>query len=367
MTAAENNRLNGREGIVQTLRDARDRASAGIKTAARRIEAKTGVDLSSADSILALALAAQLLLIAFAFWPREGAGEGRANAPLMAFEGAVVDRILLSDGGTETAVEYADGGWSLPDYHGLPAAKAILDRILKDLPALRRGWPVAASAAAAERFEVAAGGFQRRVEYFAGDDSLGILYIGTSPGFRKVHARLDDGDDIFAIEFNVFDAPADPAGWLHKTLLAVSGINAITGADYRLIKEGDEWRGEGGQTPDETELNRLVDGLQSLRVNEAADAATADILHGMDAPPILRAQSAAGEYAFHLYEVEDAHYIARADIKGSAADADGAARADRPVYFSLSSFDYERLAEPDAAALFPEPEPEPAPEPAAAE
>ena len=42
-------------------------------------------------------------------------------------------------------------------------------------------------------------------------------------------------------------------------------------------------------------------------------------------------------YAFRLYEMEDSYFIQRADI---------------PVFFSLSAYDYERLNDVNATSLF---------------
>jgi len=51
---------------------------------------------------------------------------------------------------------------------------------------------------------------------------LGELYLGSSPGFRKVHARLVGSLDTHVIDFNVVDAPTDPADWYERELLRLS-------------------------------------------------------------------------------------------------------------------------------------------------
>ena len=81
----------------------------------------------------------------------------------------------------------------------------------------------------------------------------------------------------------------------------------------------------------------MVNGLTGLRVNGAADIATAAILKEMDVPPTLTAQTDAGRLEYRLFEIEDAYYIQRSDI---------------PVYFSISGYDYDRLDEVSADSLY---------------
>jgi hypothetical protein len=287
---------------------------------------------------LAAALAVQLLLSVVLLWPRENVGEEGAREPLMSFTPDSVDRLVISDSENTVLLTRGDDGWLMPDYHKLPADAARLKRAITELPALRRGWPVANSASAAERFEVAEDDFQRRVEYFAGENALGTLYIGTSPGFRKVHARLVEGDSIYAVNYNSFDLPAKPAEWLDKTLLQVDEVQGVTGLDYSLRRDGDAWLGDGETPPVEAEVDDLLNGLRSLRVTRAADIATASTLDEMEAPPTLTVDAGGGRYEFRLFEIEDDYYIQRADI---------------PVYFSLSAFDYDRLNDVDSESLYP--------------
>ena len=287
---------------------------------------------------LAAALAVQLLLSAVLFWPRENIGEEDAREPLMSFTPDSVDRLVISDSENSVLVARGDEGWRMPEYHKLPVDEARLTRAITDLPALPRGWPVANTASAAERFEVAEDAFQRRVEFYQGESELGSLYIGTSPGFRKVHARLAEGDSIYAVNYNSFDLPAKPAEWLDKTLLQVEDVQSVTGLDYSLRREADDWLGDSDVAPARDTVDNLVNGLRSLRVTRAADIATASILEEMAAPPTLTVDADGERYEFRLFEIEEDYYIQRSDI---------------PVYFSLSAFDYDRLNDVNGESLYP--------------
>ena len=288
-------------------------------------------------TLLVAVLALQLLLSAALFWPREESGEQDARAPLLALNGGI-DRVVISDAENTLLLSLGENGWRMPEYHSLPVESARIERAVTQLPDLPRGWPVANSPGAAARFEVAEDAFQRRVEFFEGESPLGTLYIGTSPGFRKVHARVADSDAVYAVEYNSFDLPAQADQWLDKGLLQIESVSAVTGLDYSLQLEDDAWRGEGDTLPDPDAIDDLINGLASLRVTSAADFATAAILEEMAAPPTLTVVADDKSYEYRLFEIEDAYYIQRSDI---------------PVFFSLSAFDYDRLNDVDAEYLYP--------------
>ncbi len=291
------------------------------------------------SNILTLVLGLQLLLVAALFWPSTDDGDNLANQALLQLASPeAINRIAIGDNENAVILSQQGDRWILPEYHSLPIDSARLSRLIQDLPALSRGWPVASSASATRRFQVANDSFQREVEYFIGEDSQGRIYLGTSPGFRKVHARSGKDDVVYAVEFNTFDVPAQAAEWLDKTLLQVSDIQFIDGLDYLLSLEGENWAGENGTVPEQAEVDKLVNALSSLRVTAAADIATASILEEMQAPPTLTVTTGDEIYEYRLFEIDEDRYIQRADI---------------PVYFTLSAFDYDRLNDVNAASLFP--------------
>lgn len=290
-------------------------------------------------TLLVMALAAQLLITAALFWPRQNPGETSARAALLSLPGESVDRIVIESGDESLLLARQGDRWLMPEYHGLPVQQARVDRVLVDLPALPRGWPVANSQSALERFEVAPEKFQRKIGFFSGEDDRGELYIGTSPGFRKVHVSPAGDERVFAVEFNTFELPLTAGEWLDKTLLQLGGVEAVQGVDYSLVREGDAWTGADGREAAADEVDKLINGLESLRVTGAADIATASLLQDAAAPPTLIVESGGATYEFRLYEIEGAYYIQRGDI---------------PVFFSLGAVDYDRLNDVSAETLYAE-------------
>ena len=289
------------------------------------------------STVLAAVLVLQLLLAVALFWPRENPGENDARTALMDLAGQDIDRLIISSAEDSLLLRRSESGWTLPDYHDLPVQESRVSRVLIDLPALARGWPVADSASAAGRFDVAEDDFQRRVSFYQGEDSRGELFVGSSPGFRKVHVRPAGDAQVYAVEFNSFELPVNADEWLDKSLLQLRNVTAIQGLDYAIEKQGEEWRDSDSEVPAEDQVDALVSGLSGLQVDAAADIATASLLADLEAPPTLTVTADGRDYAFRLYEMEDNYFIQRGDI---------------PVYFSLSDYDYDRLNDVNAASLF---------------
>ena len=106
------------------------------------------------------------------------------------------DRIVLQKRGTS---------WVLPDSFAAPANTEQVSALLARLAGLKQGFAVATSSAAAKRFKVADDLFQRHVVIKAGDSVVGDLYVGTSPGFRQIHARKAGAEGVFAVELSTFE------------------------------------------------------------------------------------------------------------------------------------------------------------------
>ena len=291
---------------------------------------------------LLIVLAVQLLALVWVFWPSALPGAEDAEKPLLTLAGGQVDRLLISAADSKLEMRRDKDAWRMPDYHNLLVQDSLVERLLAELPGMSRGFPIAGSSGAKQRFEVAEDNFQRRVQYFAGAEQLAQLFLGTSPGFRQIRVRPGQEELVYSIEFNSYDVPVNSTHWLDKTLLQVEEPSAISGVDYRIRRSEDQWLGEDGTAVSgETAMKSLSNGLASLRVTGAADAETTAILEEMAAPPVLSVSAGDTAYYYRLYEIEDAYYIRRSDI---------------PVFFALSKFDYDRLNDSNASTLFPPPE-----------
>ena len=279
-------------------------------------------------------LALQLLLAVGIFY-----GENTTNGevqvhPLLAFDKAGVNKVIINGGKEELDLQKRDGQWILPTLDNLPVDSAKLQKLLDSLAALKTNWPVATTSGSHERFKVAKDDFQRKVQLLAGDKVVGQLLVGTSPGFKKSNVRVPGDDAVYALAINSYDLPTRSTDWLDKTLLSAKDLDSIKGPDYQLQKTTGKWQladsgqdnaNTDGNTLDQKKAQQLSDAFAKLRVLDIArdnpDFSTADTV----TIDVKGAQSR----EYQLLKHDDKYYIRRGDIKPA---------------FMLSQYDYDRLA-----------------------
>ena len=217
---------------------------------------------------LGILLAAQLILV-LVVW---GLGQRDTEAPqaFLSFDSATVDKLSISDG--ETSVELLRIGeeWKYGD--AVPANKSKIEDVLKKLGNTSAGWPVGATGSAAERFEVTDNLFQRRLVAKAGEVLVADIYLGTSPSFRKVHARHASGGPVYSIDFSNYEVGAEENEWLDKGLFRPQG--SIAGLERKgqfvTTKRNGTWI-SGGDDLNQSEINKLAARFEGLSVTEPSD------------------------------------------------------------------------------------------------
>jgi hypothetical protein len=276
-------------------------------------------------------------LVAVMYWPHSTIMDDGEIESLLPFDPDKVDEIYIEDEkGNESVLLKMEGQWLLPDLAGIPIDPEMIATLLSSLSNRAGDWPIATTAASRQRFQVAAYHYQRRLTMISEGELLGTIYLGTSPGFRKVHARNDAQSAIFSIPFNNYDAPATTSAWMDKTLLQISAPEKISTSGYTLSKQGDEWGSAEGGRPDERELAALLLGLRSLQVEGVADEDMQRTL-SIAAPQLsLEVETAQGISSLNLIKLGNGHYI-------SSNKYD--------YFFTLSAYDFDRLATIDDERL----------------
>ena len=218
------------------------------------------------NRILSAILALQLALLAALYWPRTS-GPVSAGALLAEMAGDAPRRISIEDGDAQSVTLSRDADsaqWQLAS--GLPADESKVAALLDALTERDSGFAIADSAGAAARFQLGDDAFERRIR-LANADTERAVYLGSSPSFRKIHARRDGENAVYVLELNSYDAPTTENDWLDRSLLALRNIDALTlyGIAFELGSEG--WtRGDGGAV-DAAAMETLVQALASLRVS----------------------------------------------------------------------------------------------------
>jgi hypothetical protein len=289
------------------------------------------------QTLLGGLLAAQLVLAGALSLNALHQGGTDTAAPLLDFQTAAVDRVVIDDNAAKSTTLTREGeGWQLGGLD-LPANKEKSDSLLETLAGLQTTLPVVSTAAGRERFEVTEEKFQRRLRLYDGDELLGEYFFGTSPGFRRTHGRRAEDDAVYALNFNNFDLPGDSNDWLDKSLLAVKTPQKIRGTDFELSRNGDEWLLAGAteaEQLDTAKINEVVSALEALRVLRADDTMPeGDWIE-------VGVTSADGEWQYEFLNADGKYYVKRSDQQRA---------------FTISQADYERIAGKSRANLMAAP------------
>jgi len=220
------------------------------------------------------------LILAIGLWGfNQPPNQEMSQRPLVMINGMQIDRLTVTDGDQTTTIEMVDGHWQLPQLNNLPANMNKLDELLAKLKNLKTGWATATTSASHERFEVSEDNFQKHLQLYVGEKLTGDLYLGTSPGFRKVHVRQAGESSVYSVKLNSFDIPTSSDEWLDKTLLSAKAISQIKGPDYTLAKTEDNWSFSNPNSAmennlpsvDEEKAKNLASALSRLTVLKVAD------------------------------------------------------------------------------------------------
>ncbi len=281
---------------------------------------------------LGIALAVQLVIAGGLFAAHQQSGTESVARPLLAIERDgisrdSIDRIVISTNDSSVTMNKAGNKWQLDGDHALPVAENKLEGVIDQIEDIKTGWPVARTDSSRERLEVAEDKYQKHLQLYSGDQVISDLYIGTSPGFRKVHVRRAGEDEVYSVALNNYDLPAKADEWLDKDLLKVDEISQIKGADFNLKSTEDSWafvneENQGALELDKDKAKELASAISGLRVLGVADQKIED------APVEIAVVGPDGEVKYRFAEKDNKYLVTRDDID---------------AVFTLSKLDYERI------------------------
>jgi hypothetical protein len=286
---------------------------------------------------LLLLLLAQLGWLGYLYNQERAAGGASVSARLADIGPFHIDELYIDDSrDNRVRLVRERNGWIVPGLGDLPADGERVAMLLEQLTGEDPGWAVAHTLAARQRFRVADYHFRRRIRLLAQDAPVATVFLGTSPSFRKVHARNADDDAIYSISLNLFDLPARQDGWLDAGLLELKAPLRIAADGYSLDRSSGEWRLGDGSRPDARELAALLDALQGLQVSGVADAALAGSLGTGEAALILQVESLSGTDTLSLHQKGDRYLVHSARWQ---------------QYFLVSAYTFDTLTGIDAMLM----------------
>lgn len=281
---------------------------------------------------LSIALAVQLMIAGGLLAAQRQSSTENIAQPLLALEQGGIDRVVINADETSVTMAKAEDRWRLDGQENLPVDESKLEGVIDQIETARLSWPVAQTNSSRERLEVADDKYQKRLQLYSGDELVSDLYVGTSPGFRKVHVRRAGEDDVYAVELNSYDLTVKTNDWLDKQALKMDEITQIKGTDFNLKNVDDNWafvndetQGDASQETlelDKDKAKELASAISGLRVQGVADQAP-------DETPVeIIVSGSDGEVKYQFAEKDDKYYVTRNDID---------------AVFTLSKYDYERI------------------------
>lgn len=226
------------------------------------------------STILLAVLGVQLALAAGLSFSGSDFSRYQSDEPLIAFDKDKVDAISIGEsGGASVELVKKDGRWLIPSMADFPANQKLAAEFLDKVGGLQKGWPVATTSDAAERFKLDDDNYERKVVLKSGGEDVAELMIGSSPGFRKANVRIPDENEIYSVEIATYDAGVRGEEWMNRDFLDIERdkITSISIGDVKLEKKDGKLTLadlKDGETVKETELPRLINAV----VNPAFDA-----------------------------------------------------------------------------------------------
>jgi uncharacterized protein DUF4340 len=177
--------------------------------------------------ILAAVLALQLLLAGLLGVRSDPLRGSAPDLPLLSGAVTAADHVVLESASApgeppeNTRIEFSrhGKGWTMDSYFGAPAVASRVDAMLGRLAGLKRGLPIATSAAALQRFRVADQDYARRITLGQAGKTLGSVYLGNSAGVRSVDARSGADRVVYAVDYATYEIPIQPNEWFDGDLL----------------------------------------------------------------------------------------------------------------------------------------------------
>lgn len=222
--------------------------------------------------ILSGLLVAQLLLAAVLHFSVEDYAP-TTGGNLLSIDMTAVDGVRIADEDSVTEIRKRDGSWQVVE-HDFPANEERVADILDKLVGFQKRLPVGNTADTAKRFKVSDPGFERKFVLYQGDKVVAELLIGGANIFRHSYVRLADDDDIYTVEFNLYDYSGVSNDWINKSVierdiddiafLKLPSLTLTRGENGELTVD----KLKAGQETNTDEAEALLAKVAGLKVHE---------------------------------------------------------------------------------------------------
>jgi Domain of unknown function (DUF4340) len=213
--------------------------------------AKVNANLTMVDvvRVLCLLLAVQISLAVILKLAETSYQLVEPSAPLLTCDFDKITKLVIEQNSNTTkakssmVLEKDKQVWKVPGYYSFPASVDKVNNIIDSLKGLKKGFPVSTNSSAAEHFNVGTNNFERSLSFYNGAEKINTLYLGSTPRFRTINARLANSNDIYAVPFSEYDLTTNPQDWIDRdiTKLTPSEITCVDMGTFKVEKVSDKW------------------------------------------------------------------------------------------------------------------------------
>lgn len=219
--------------------------------------------------ILSGIFSVQVILAIIAFNVSEDMGRFQSKEKLLDLVLSDLDAIEIKSKQQTLSLAKIDGQWQLINHFNAPVDEEKINQVTDRLFTLNTSWPVASTKEAAPRFKVADDEFERKISFKKGNKTIHMLFLGSSPGFKKIHVRTDSNTDIYSIEFSEFEATTKADDWVDKNLLKFNkdDLTQMVMGDLSFNKTDEGWQIDNlpeNKTANQEKINDWLDKLTGL-------------------------------------------------------------------------------------------------------
>lgn len=289
---------------------------------------------------LGICLAVQVVLAVGVNLARTDYSAFKPTEALLSFDANMVDTILIKqDEKQQVRLKKEEGRWRISPMNNFQADPVKVKDFLGKLAELKKGWPVATTTAAAKRFKVADDDYERKIILSRDGKDIETLFIGTSPSFRKVHARQKDEESVYAVYFSSYEASTKPEDWIDTGVLKhpASEIARVQFPDFSLSRQDGKLTVEGIDGDSEETVAEEAD----LLLRKIADLRIRTVL-GTEAKPEYNQDKPVFRYTLVLSSGDSEEYV-----YSKPKDADGYVlkTSHRGEYFKVDHWVVDEIKE----------------------
>lgn len=275
----------------------------------------------------------------------EQLGEFQSNEKLISPSLQEVTAISLASPDKEPLeIMKVDSAWTLPGSLNHPASEEKIKTLITDLEGLTRPYPAGNTLLAANTLETADNKYKQKLTLSRKDGEPITVYFGTSPGFKKVYARLSGEEKTYSVPFASHNLQSDATFWLDKDYASLkkSDIVSLAFKDFTLDfseKPAILTPTPDGKVLDENKANQLLSNATKIRFTELLGDKNEPTYH-MDKPDVTYTvktiQDKELTYTFGFPDKADYYVMKRSDL---------------PYYYKVLKYQVDKLTTANVESL----------------